>query len=184
MPPKNNSNGGPKRKAIEKLQQQDQTALQQELKRLAKRVIAPLAMLKEYKDLAAYLLIQKNFGYEKWLNLHSAGKEPDPKFVPLLKGTVPDLRVVYGKIMRGEYKSRVECVTDIEYLWSSMMNVATGTKRLHRIWQEMYGKFNRDEKREKEKSTKTWDCNPLDKPVLRVIGRNYCACCTNPVSIV
>ena len=65
------------------------------------------------------------------------------------------------------------------------------SREFSQLWTELYFEYiglkkpldKRDKEAEK-RSTTTWDCNPLDKPVLRAVGKNYCVCCTNPVSVI
>ena len=191
--------------------QQQEAALQQELRRLAKRVIAPLAFHPKYKRVEDFL---RPFKDDPWEALQKyEGAFYDGPFEDLVRGTVLDLRAVYQKILRREYQSYRDCISDINTLWGSLGDIpgdrpesAQGipdddclrtvspmrgpSREFQRIFRELLDNHEKAEAASAavppaaEKSpSSTWDCSPLDKPVLRAVGQNYCDCCTNPVSI-
>ena len=194
-----------------KVVQQQEAALQQELRRLAKRVIAPLAFHPKYKRVEDFL---RPFKDDPWEALQKyEGAFYDGPFEDLVRGAVLDLRAVYQKILRREYQSYRDCIGDINTLWGSLGDIpddrpesAQGipdddclrtvspmrelSREFQRIFRELLDNHEKAEAASAavppaaEKSpSSTWDCSPLDKPVLRAVGQNYCDCCTNPVSI-
>ena len=192
-PPKNKTRRRGKRPAPRRgtVQQQHQDAArQQQLLLLAKRVIAPIAIHPKYKKVEKFLRFLKGHDLQKF-------KAQWVQDLPqcLVKGTVLDLRAVYQKILRREYHSAIECIGDIDNLWASLGDIKLEnfgplrelSEELSHIWMTMYLEHEFEELHEKvpeeKRSATTWDCNPLDKPVLRAVGKNYCVCCTNPVSI-
>ena len=153
---------------------------QEELVLLAKRVIAPLTLHPKYK------LFEERARRVNWGAI--------PCLDRFGSGCAKDLGAVYRKIMRGQYGSRDECLKEIALMWYAAWRGTEPSDPIRLLPVSLRWVFDKMlslhvHERRKEvfgevpvPGKSTWHSNPLDKPMLRAIGKNHCICCTNPVS--